>query len=823
LGHVALNDYLTRIERLLADNRLNEAVAHCRHILAQYPRHTATYRLYARALFEQQDYSGAIDLFQRVLSAEPADLIAHAGLAHAYQESGDLERAIWHLERAFEQEPYNRAIRQELQRMVAAGGDGQTSLHSLGSPALARIHFRGGRYGLAAEEAEAVLNQDPDRLDLQVLRAEALFHDGRPAEALRLSMAVIEKLPDCVAANAILAAVWRNTGQDSAAEKHLRRLWSCTLLDAEGRDPGSVVGQAFLSDGRYSLPDRLYVEELDYTPAAGLLDFAGADWVQELQAAGFLQESPPVRQFEAETEVEDRQERAPAAQVAPWKADEEVLAWLERDPGFGSIGAGDLAIDEESTQVGPTETGDAADFETRLFGTDQDKGPAAELPWPVAHMESDLGATPDLFDRRAPESEVPGDDTTEDLVRGPEEAGGLPDDDIQSAQAPGEDLLVWLEDVLGQGRSAAAAEAPETTETIETPVEAEVDLFREPERPAADSGAEPWTEERRPSEEAEADRFLASLVDIEQTVEDVPTTEEAAAGGETAIGQDEAIGSTSFDKPEEAELPAPAVHGTMIGLYEEALTVEGDTSPEDLAALLGELASEESEAETASAPASEGMLPPEYAVTDDENDAGESTQALAALLDELSQAGQEPDASAEAAIGAEAGVADVDISTWWDELIVSAQGAQSDPQGISAGAEGRADASLVEVSPEPSTEGEMDQPDEAAAPGEPATASEDDSSPPAPAGEFDWLGEMAAHVVGSTELVAPDTPDESEAAFEDQSSEWFAEVLEEKSAELENGSEGLAPAGKEAETDDDIPEWLQELADKARRGSDEPE
>ncbi|MGD2077673.1 MAG: tetratricopeptide repeat protein, partial [Chloroflexota bacterium] len=110
MRRIALHDYLSQIEGLLDDNRLPEAAAHCHFVLQQYPRHIGAYRLFGRALLEQQLYDDAIDIFERLLGADPEDLISHAGLALAYSESRDLERAIWHMERAFEVDPYNRAI-----------------------------------------------------------------------------------------------------------------------------------------------------------------------------------------------------------------------------------------------------------------------------------------------------------------------------------------------------------------------------------------------------------------------------------------------------------------------------------------------------------------------------------------------------------------------------------------------------------------------------------------------------------------------------------------------------------------------------------------
>ena len=84
MGRIALRDYLNQIVDLIDESRLDEAIAHCRNILKQHPRHVETYQLLGRALIELQNYGDAADIFQRVLSADPENVISHAGLAVAY-------------------------------------------------------------------------------------------------------------------------------------------------------------------------------------------------------------------------------------------------------------------------------------------------------------------------------------------------------------------------------------------------------------------------------------------------------------------------------------------------------------------------------------------------------------------------------------------------------------------------------------------------------------------------------------------------------------------------------------------------------------------
>jgi TolA-binding protein len=65
VAQISLHDYLQQIDTLLEENRLSEAIAHCRHILKKFPRHVETYRLFGKAFLEQQKFDDAADIFPR--------------------------------------------------------------------------------------------------------------------------------------------------------------------------------------------------------------------------------------------------------------------------------------------------------------------------------------------------------------------------------------------------------------------------------------------------------------------------------------------------------------------------------------------------------------------------------------------------------------------------------------------------------------------------------------------------------------------------------------------------------------------------------------
>ena len=76
MSKVALRVYNRDIEALVDQGHLDEAIAHCQHILKEYPKHLETYRLLGKAYLESRQFGDAADIFQRVLMTVPDDFIS---------------------------------------------------------------------------------------------------------------------------------------------------------------------------------------------------------------------------------------------------------------------------------------------------------------------------------------------------------------------------------------------------------------------------------------------------------------------------------------------------------------------------------------------------------------------------------------------------------------------------------------------------------------------------------------------------------------------------------------------------------------------------
>src|SRR5512142_323273 len=188
MAKISLRMYNREIEGLIEQGqRLDEAIAHCRHILKTYPKHLETYRLLGKAYLEAKRYDAAVDIFERVLLVAPEDFVSHVGMSIIADEQGGLDDAIWHMERAFEVQPSNAAIQAELQRLFGRRDGVEPPKIRLTRGALARMYMQGELYSQAISEINAVLGSDPKRADMQVLLARAAYLSGKKTEAATIS------------------------------------------------------------------------------------------------------------------------------------------------------------------------------------------------------------------------------------------------------------------------------------------------------------------------------------------------------------------------------------------------------------------------------------------------------------------------------------------------------------------------------------------------------------------------------------------------------------------------------------------------------------
>lgn len=269
MSEISLRDYFHKLDNLLRTNAADEVIHHCRHLLQYFPKNVAAYRYLGRALLINGRYEDAGAVFRRVLSAIPDDYDSNLGLGEVYDHVRKADEAIWYTERAFEQEPNNQKVLDNLRDLYRRYRNIANARVQLTSAAVARQALRNRQYDQAVETLRNALDRRPDRVDLRLLLARTLWESGERVDAAEAALDVLQVLPDCVEANRILTQLWLDEDRPSDAQRYLNRI--------EALDPYLALE---LAQGHTPDDNAFHLEELDYRASAqAALTGAQPDWL----------------------------------------------------------------------------------------------------------------------------------------------------------------------------------------------------------------------------------------------------------------------------------------------------------------------------------------------------------------------------------------------------------------------------------------------------------------------------------------------------------------------------------------------------------------
>jgi len=304
MANTTLRAYLDELNTLLDKEALEEVIGHCKYILQKFPKNVAVYRLLGRALLGKGRPDEARQVFEQVLSAVPDDYAAHVSMSEIFQEQNAIAQATWHMERAYEQQPNNEALQDVLRDLYARRDGKAPDRIQLTRGALARLYAKGQLYEQATAELQVALDLQPDRYDLLILLADTLWNNAHPVEAGETALKVLQKLPDALEANRLLAQLWLQNQRPSDAEPFLKRV--------EAVDP--FVALQIIRPDDPKAGEKLTLPRLDWnarTSAAMLTNTP--DWVEGI---GDIFDQP------AETADSDpfKLDRKPGSSTPDWAA-----------------------------------------------------------------------------------------------------------------------------------------------------------------------------------------------------------------------------------------------------------------------------------------------------------------------------------------------------------------------------------------------------------------------------------------------------------------------------------------------------------------------
>ena len=190
------------------------------------------------------------------------------------EDEGNLDAAIWHMERAYEVQPFNPAVQDELRRLYGRRDGVEPPRIRLTRGALVRMYGRGELYPQAIAEIQAGLAEEPNRMDLQILLARMCYLSQR-VEATEACSTLLGKLPYCYEANYILAEVLPGTSRAEDAKIFQQRVFSLdpyqaflspTITSLDQIPDQAVMVEEFVLSGDTDLA----VQAPDWTRTAGV-------------------------------------------------------------------------------------------------------------------------------------------------------------------------------------------------------------------------------------------------------------------------------------------------------------------------------------------------------------------------------------------------------------------------------------------------------------------------------------------------------------------------------------------------------------------------
>jgi tetratricopeptide (TPR) repeat protein len=452
MAEIFLQTYSEQIEGMIAQGRYTEAVAHGRHILTQYPKYVNAYELLGKAMLEARQSEYAADMFRRVLSADPEDMLAWVAMSEVYNQGDELNAALWCMERAFELATDNSLVEEELRQLYARRDGAEPSRIHLTRGALARLYLKGDLLPRAISEFRALLAEHPGRVDLAVALAEALWRNEQRLEASEVCQDVLDRQSYCLKANLILGDIWTSSGREEG-QMYLRR--------AEALDPENRMAQAFFGAASPLLAREVQVTPLEYGPAVAE---GRPVWMGDAGAVSLG--GPPLTEREA-TLIDI---------AAGLEAQIEIPAWLEEI---------DVGETSEPLLSGPVEQLGEPLSEEALLPLEGEPTPAlGEIPdWlqEIAPPEPALGIVKEAVVTEEVAGQVVGlapesiGEETEDMRGEGEEIpgwlselGAEPVGEGEPPAAPGEEgIPEWLSEV--SAATLGVGEAPPASPTEEQP------------------------------------------------------------------------------------------------------------------------------------------------------------------------------------------------------------------------------------------------------------------------------------------------------------------------------------------------------------------
>ena len=261
MAEISLRAYQDKLDALALASRYDEVIAHARHILASQPKNLRAHKQLGSALAGAGEWQAAADILRRALASQPGDYQTHFQLAQVYAKLGDGDRAIWHAERAYDQGSSEPAAADLIRALYREQRGQQVDRLQMTASAIAQQQIRGNLLSAAIATLDDALSEQPQRMDLQLLRARALWLQGQRMDAAEAAADTLKQLPNAIDANRILTELWLAEQRPSDAAPFLQRIealdpYLARQLATGERPPDALIMLEELSASQTKSADR---------------------------------------------------------------------------------------------------------------------------------------------------------------------------------------------------------------------------------------------------------------------------------------------------------------------------------------------------------------------------------------------------------------------------------------------------------------------------------------------------------------------------------------------------------------------------------------
>lgn len=224
MAEISLRAYHQKIERLIEENDIEPAIAHTANLLQKFPKNLQSWRCLSKALLQKQDFETADKVFGLILKIDPDDFVSHIGKSMSAEFFNDMDSAIDHMRRAFEIQPANEGLQNELKRLLEKKDGVQPGQIGLTRGALIKMYSSGNLYEQCIAESLVGIQESPRRIDFEIALADGYAKTMNFAKAVEVCVRILKELPYCLSANQILYEILLDSSQKDIPDVFHQRL-----------------------------------------------------------------------------------------------------------------------------------------------------------------------------------------------------------------------------------------------------------------------------------------------------------------------------------------------------------------------------------------------------------------------------------------------------------------------------------------------------------------------------------------------------------------------------------------------------------------------